>query len=339
MQFRRPVDHLLLWLFRIGNAYNSNSIYLMIVEQYSMIDFTSRQLRAFLLAAQHHSFTRAAGELLITPSGLSVLIREMENQLGVRLFDRTTRQVVLTTAGTQLLGVVQRNLQELESAMSGIGQPAETGDFLSFGAPPSWSAGALAQAIKEFRARHPGLRLRVFDADTATTTQKVEAGELDMGLGFFFKHLPGIRRIPLFQFSLMVIRPKAGNAYHRDATSWSALKGERIVALQPTLPLQQLVDKQLARAGVVYQPTLVLNYLNTQIAMVAAGEGIAIVPSFALPECQNRKLITSRLVKPVVPLDFLQIRRGGRKLPPIAEEFTSFLQSYIAKWAERSGIL
>jgi LysR family carnitine catabolism transcriptional activator len=263
----------------------------------------------------------------------------MENQLGVRLFDRTTRQVVLTTAGTQLLGVVHRNLQELDSAMSGIGQPAETHVSLSFGAPPSWSAGALAQAIKEFRRRHPDLRLRVFDADTATTTQKVEAGELDMGLGFFFKHLPGIRRIPLFRFSLTVIRPEAGNASHRDATSWCALKGEKIVALQPALPLQQLVDKQLARAGVVYQPTLVLNYLNTQIAMVAAGEGIAVVPSFALPECQNRKLVMSRLIDPVVPLDFFQIRCGGRKFSPVAEEFTSFLQSYIAKWAERSGIL
>jgi DNA-binding transcriptional LysR family regulator len=304
-----------------------------------MIDFTSRQLRAFLLVAQHRSFTRAAGALFITPSGLSVLIREMENQLGVRLFDRTTRQVALTTAGTRLLGVVQRNMQELESALSGVGQPAETGESLSFGAPPSWSAGALAQAIKEFRVRHPGLRLRVFDADTATTTQKVEAGELDMGLGFFFKHLPGIRRTPLFRFSLMVIRPKTGNSSHRAATSWSALKGEKIVALQPTLPLQQLVDKQLARAGVVYQPALVLNYLNTQIAMVAAGEGIGIVPSFALPECQNRRLVTSRLVNPVVRLDFLQIRRGGRKFSPLAEEFTSFLQSYIAKWAERSGIL
>jgi DNA-binding transcriptional LysR family regulator len=73
--------------------------------------------------------------------------------------------------------------------------------------------------------------------------------------------------------------------------------------------------------------------------MVAAGEGIAIVPSFALPECQNRKLVMSRLVNPVVPLDFLQIRRGGRKFAPVAEEFTAFLQSYIAKWAERSGIL
>ncbi|HYW40109.1 MAG TPA: LysR family transcriptional regulator [Terriglobales bacterium] len=57
-----------------------------------MIDFTSRQLRAFLLVAQHRSFTRAAGALFITPSGLTVLIRELETQLGARLFDRTTRR-------------------------------------------------------------------------------------------------------------------------------------------------------------------------------------------------------------------------------------------------------
>jgi hypothetical protein len=47
----------------------------------------------------------------------------------------------------------------------------------------------------------------------------------------------------------------------------------------------------------------------------------------------------SRLINPVVPLDFSQIRLGGRKLPPVAEDFTSFLQSYIASWAGRSGIL
>jgi LysR family transcriptional regulator, carnitine catabolism transcriptional activator len=58
-----------------------------------MIDFTSRQLRAFLLVAQHCSFSRAGEALFISPSGLSVLIRELETQLGVRLFERTTRHV------------------------------------------------------------------------------------------------------------------------------------------------------------------------------------------------------------------------------------------------------
>jgi LysR family transcriptional regulator, carnitine catabolism transcriptional activator len=303
------------------------------------MDFTSRQLRAFLLVAQHRSFTRAAGVLFITPSGLSLLIRELENQLGVRLFERTTRQVLLTKAGSQLFNTVERSLHALDDAMSGAGKPAETEVTLSLGAPPSWSSGVLAQAIKEFRLRHADLRLHLVDVDAATIQQKVESGELDMGFGFFFKHLPGIRRIPLFRFSLMVIRPKIGNASARGSTNWSALKGERILALQPSLPIRQLVDKNLTRAGVVYEPTLVLNYLNTQIAMVEAGMGIAIIPSFALPECQNRKLVMSRLVNPVVPLDFLQIRRGSKKLAPIAEEFTSFFRSYISNWAGRSGIL
>ena len=85
-----------------------------------MIDFTSRQLRAFLLVAQHRSFTRAAGALFITPSGLSVLIRELENQLSVRLFERTTRHVALTASGSELFAAAQRNLQELDSSLSRV---------------------------------------------------------------------------------------------------------------------------------------------------------------------------------------------------------------------------
>ena len=304
-----------------------------------MIDFTSRQLRAFLLVAQHRSFTRAAGALFITPSGLSVLIRELELQLGVRLFDRTTRHVALTTSGIELLPVAQRNLKELDSAMSRIGRSAtETALSLSVGAPLV-STSVLAQAIKEFRPHRPELRLQLFDGDAPTIMQKVESGTLDMGLGFFIRHLPGIRRRPLFRFSLMVIRADRGEAPHRATTTWSALRGEKLISLQPSAPLQQLIDKHLARAGVVQQPILMLNYLNTQIAMVEAGEGTAIVPSIALPACRDRRIVTSRLINPVVHLDFYQIRPAGRKLPPVAEEFTSFLQSYIASWAGRSGVL
>src|SRR5499425_881196 len=106
-----------------------------------MVEFTSRQLRAFLLVAQYRSFSRAAAALFITPSGLSLLIRELETQLGVRLFDRTTRHVALTTSGTELLAVAQRNLQELDSTMSRIGRSsAENSSSLSLGAPTFWTA-------------------------------------------------------------------------------------------------------------------------------------------------------------------------------------------------------
>jgi len=304
-----------------------------------MIDFTSRQLRAFLLVAQHRSFTRAAGALFITPSGLSVLIRELENQLGVRLFERTTRHVALTASGSELFAAANRNLQELDSSLSRIAQTKrDESPLLSVGAPPFYAEGGLAPAIKAFRTRRPELRFQVFDGDSGTTLRKVESGELDMGLGFFFKHVPGIRRTLLFRFSLMVIRAGTPHASVRPTVAWSSLKGERFVTLHPSLPLQQFVDKHLARAGVTYQPSLVLNYLHTLIAMVGAGVGAAIVPSFALSECRNHGLIVSHLVKPVVHLDAYQIRKGGRKLHPIAEEFSSFLQLYIVRWAKESGL-
>jgi LysR family transcriptional regulator, carnitine catabolism transcriptional activator len=305
-----------------------------------MIDFTSRQLRAFLLVARHRSFSRAAGALFITPSGLSVLIRELETQLGARLFERTTRHVALTASGTELLAAAQRNLKDLDSVMSRIGRSGtDAGQPLTLGAPPMLAATVLAQAIKEFRSYRPDFRLRLFDGLTATVMEQVEAGTLDMGLGVFLRHLSGVRRTPLLRFSLVVIRPDNDPAFRRATTTWSALKGEKLISLPPSLPLQQLIDKHLARAGVADKPSLVLNYLTTQVAMVEAGEGVAIIPSYGQLVCRGRKVVMSRLINPVVHVDFSQIRHAGRKLPPVAEEFTSFLQSYSARWAGHSGVL
>src|ERR1700736_3866274 len=116
------------------------------------MDFTSRQLRGFLLVARHRSFSRAAAALFITPSGLSVLIRELEAQLGFRLFDRTTRHVAPTTQGNDLLAVARRSVEDFDSAVAHLGRSAiEASRSLSIGAPPLIAANILPPAIKEFR--------------------------------------------------------------------------------------------------------------------------------------------------------------------------------------------
>jgi len=303
-----------------------------------MIDFTSRQLRAFLFVAQHGSFSRAAGALFVTPSGLSVLIREFENQIGTRLFDRTTRRVSLTRAGTELLAVARDTLQQLDGAISRIGR-SEASVSLSIGAPPLVATTVLAPAIKEFRVRHPDVRFQVLDTDSATTLQKVESGALDMGLGVFFKHLPGVQRTLLFRFPLMVIRRSTAQASRHASTSWSSLRGEKLISLPSSLPYQRFIDKHLAKAGVKYQPCMEVKYLSTQIALVEAGEGIAIIPSYGLLACRNGGIVNSRLINPAVQVDFHQIRPGGKKLLPAANEFTQFLKDHISSWARRSGVL
>ena len=295
------------------------------------MDFTSRQLRAFLLVAQHRSFSRAAEVLYITPSGLSILIRELETQLGFRLFDRTTRHVVLTAHGTELVAVAQKSVAAMDAAVSHIGRSAtHASQTLTLGAPPLIAANIVTHAIKEFRAHRPDLRIQLFDERSPAILQLVLAGKLDMGVGIFAR-APGIRRTPFFRSPLMVIRPDKEPALRRASTTWSALKGEKLISLPSFSPIQQLVDKHLAQAGVVSRQSVWINLLDTQIAMVEADEGIAIIPSFGLPACRNRKVVTSRLINPVVEVEFHQISNRGRKLPPGADEFSAFLKSFFAR--------
>src|SRR5262249_24220360 len=123
------------------------------------MEVSTRQLRAFRLVAQHRNFTRAAEALFITPSGLSVLIRELENRVGFRLFDRTTRYVELTAHGVELLAVIQRSLEELDSAIANIGRSANRSrTSLSLGVTPLVAANVLPPAIREFREHRPDLQ-------------------------------------------------------------------------------------------------------------------------------------------------------------------------------------
>jgi LysR family carnitine catabolism transcriptional activator len=303
------------------------------------MEVSTRQLRAFRLAAQHHNFARAADALFMTPSGLSVLIKELESRVGFRLFDRTTRHVELTPHGRELLAVIQRSLEELDVAIATIGSSAKRNQqFLSLGTTPLVAANILPPAIREFRKQRPDVRIQLFDADLPTLIRMVETGKLDMSLGIF-KAMPDVRREPFFRFSLMVARAAKDDIQPRRTTTWSALDGETLIALSPGHPHQQLIDKHLAQAGVKVQIGSTVNLLDTQIALVEAEEGIAIIPSFGMPACRNRTVMISQLINPVVRFDFHMISRRGRELPPGAVEFTSFLKSYIAIWAGRAGVL
>jgi DNA-binding transcriptional LysR family regulator len=88
------------------------------------VNITSRQLRAFLLIARHQSFSRAAEQMFITQSGMSVMVRELESQLGFRLFERTTRNVKLTDSGARFLPIADRCLSDLEAAAHNIARAA-----------------------------------------------------------------------------------------------------------------------------------------------------------------------------------------------------------------------
>jgi DNA-binding transcriptional LysR family regulator len=294
------------------------------------MEFTSRQLRAFHLVAEHRNFTRAAETLLLTPSGLSVLVRELERQIGFRLFDRTTRQVVLTAQGSELLEITRPALNMLDEGMSRIEQVTKRKNrSISVGTTPWLAAHVMPAAIREFRDKYPGLQIHLFDGNLSALAKRVEANKLDFALGIFDRVL-GMRRVPFFRFSLMLVRPDDGRPARSQSGSWADLGGHTLISLTRDYPYEQLIQKQLQKMGVVCRSGQTVNGLDTQIGLVEAGLGIAVIPSFGVMASRSRKVKVTKL-EPEVTLDFYEISNRGRKLPPEASEFASFLKTYLAR--------
>jgi LysR family transcriptional regulator, carnitine catabolism transcriptional activator len=299
------------------------------------MNITSRQLKAFLLTARHQSFSRAAERLFITQSGMSVLVRELEDQLGFRLFDRTTRRVTLTEFGTKFLPIADRSLVDLESAAVNIGRSATDADRrLSLGAPPLIAGKLLASAIGEYAKRDPDLHISLHDGERAKLIAMVVSGALDVGIGCFLQPMPGVRRTPIYRFSLMLIEPAARAGGPALPMRWSEIGERPLLALPAEHPVQQVIDRQLERVNRRGAPEMVFNYFDTQIAMVEAGAGSAVLPGFTVPACLERRVALRPLAEPMVPIELYQIVNRGKKLPAAAEAFARFLRTYIAEWAE-----
>ena len=127
-------------------------------------NLTLRQLRAFAAVAEQGSFTAAAARLHLTQSALSVLVRELERELGARLFDRHTRRVLLTEAGRELLPYATRVLADLEQAASSVaGLSDKSRGWLRLAMPQLMASTLGARAIAAFHRQHPGIAIELHD--------------------------------------------------------------------------------------------------------------------------------------------------------------------------------
>lgn len=300
-----------------------------------LINVSSRQLLAFLEIGRLQSFAKAAERIALSPSGMSMLVKELEDQVGARLFDRTTRTVTLTDAGRRLQPVAERIVEELRALAGAIdGTEAAVRSRLDVTATPMVSASLLPRVVREFAASHPQVRVHLADVDVGAVRQRVLEGEADIGLGFFVKPAVGLLRQPLCKFRLMRISPpRTGPRGLGPSRPWSSLAGLPLVSLPPDNPIQALIETHLAHVGRAHDERPVMNLLGTLIAMVQAGLGHAVVPSFALEECLRHDLSVSMLVEPAVHLDLYLVTRRGAQPKPAAQEFAAALKQAASRLA------
>lgn len=300
------------------------------------MNITSRQLKAFVLTARYQSFSRAAEQLFITQSGMSVLVRELESQLGFRLFERTTRKVTLTEFGSKLLPVADRSLLDLEAAAANIGRSASAAKgSLSLGAAPFTAAELLPHAIASYALRDPHLHVRLIDAEGTRLVDMVQSGEIDAAVSAGLHDAPGVERSLLARFRLVFIRTADLPADLPPEVRWTDVAAQRLVGFPRDFPIQQLIAEQLMRAGRHAPPDVICNYLETLIAMVEVGSGVAVVPVFAAPACAKRRIALHPIVNPVVTSDVYWIASRARKLSSSVQSFNAFLKVHFSQLAEQ----
>ncbi len=153
-----------------------------------------RSLRAFNAAARHLSFTKAADEMGVTPAAISHQIKELEDQIGVALFTRTSRSMVLTREGDILSTAAAESLEMLARAVKRI-KRLENRKVLKVSASPSIAAKWLVPRLDRFLDQAPGAEVRV---DVSTTALDFERDDVDIAIRFGQGRYPGLKSDLLF---------------------------------------------------------------------------------------------------------------------------------------------
>lgn len=276
------------------------------------MNLSMRQLRAFLQVARSGSFTRAAERAHMTQAGLSILVREVERQLGARLFDRTTRAVQLTEAGKRLAVVAESVLRQLDDAtaeVDAIGQL--TRQQLRIAATPLVSSHLLPQVLARFRESHGDVQVQLVDTHLENVQALVESGSVDLGLGFFFKVASGLVRRQLAEFPLMRVSPANTAPETIGRASWASLRSAQLITLPTENPIQRVIDAHLEKLGLMHEDVRPVSFLATQISMVEAGFGSAVMPTFAIAACRRHQVRLDVLGSPQVKLGFYRVARRG----------------------------
>jgi DNA-binding transcriptional LysR family regulator len=289
------------------------------------MNITLRQLQCFLQVATLGSFTRAAEKMRTKQPALSQQVRDLENELGIRLFDRTTRRVELTEGGAEFRNIAAKVLDDLESAARNAHDLAERKrGRVVVAAPPLLAAAIVPRAIADFRSRYPGIEVRLVDTRTEQIVDYVRSGQVDCGLGTFHAGQEGISSTLLARDSLMLFCASSHALARRRVVRWKELDGLPLITLTRDSSIRLLVEVGFEMSQIRLIPAYEVAQITTALAMAEAGLGVAVLPAYARAGAKTLRIAAAPLDISIVR-DIVMITRAGRSIPPGVSAFAQFL--------------
>lgn len=299
-----------------------------------------RNLRYFLGVAAAQSISRAAENLHIAQPALSVQMRQLEEELGTRLLERTPRGVVLTAAGRLL----QERAQEILARVDGLygelrSAGAEPQGQVSIGLPLSVAQLITLELVRTAMARLPKVRLRFFELSTGHVPQSLLKGEIDLGLTFIAPETRSIRGEQLVHEDLVLIGPPGRFSDYAEFHGANActmrfrdLNGQPMVLPQGAQSLRALLEQLQRKEGITLHPAVEVSSIAQLVELAGAGIGWSIL-SYASVRAQLRagQVSVARITDPAITRSVYLCRSAGAQPTMATLAVIDLLQTIVAQ--------
>lgn len=281
------------------------------------INVTLRQLRAFLAVARQRHFHRAAAELHLTQPAVSRQVADLERALGMRLLDRSTREVVPTAAGRHLQHALERILGELDGALAQARDQAQARrGVVHVAAGPTPAAELMPACIARCARDWPQVAIHLRDLTQHQVLESIQRGEVDFGVAIDPPDSDrDVRETIMHDAFVLACRPDHPLAGLKRI-AWKKLGGQPLVLLDHTSGSRRLIDEVFRRHGIDARVMQQARHTHTVYRMVEAGLGASVMPGLAVPD--SPALVT-RPLTPRVRRAITLVRRRHRSLSPVAE--------------------
>ena len=285
---------------------------------------TLQQLEYFVAAVEHGSFSAAAQALHIAQPSLSEQIRRMEHRLGVVLFVRTNRRLVLTDAGQLLLSRARTALAAAEDAVDVV-RPVRTltGGTVSFGTFSSAHHFLLVDLVTGFRDRYPGVRVRMLGRNSAEVADAVRDGRLEAGLVALPVDTQGLDVTPP-AWTVEVVCASTDPAHVASPVSIERLAGRPLILPEARWgeldPTRRQLAERAREAGVALEPAVEVELPAAAVALAARGVADAVVSRSLLAATSPGERLRWAPLDPPMYETFAFVTRAGSRLSPATQE-------------------
>lgn len=301
------------------------------------VHVTLGQIRAFVTVASTASFRRAAELLHLSQPALTNRIRQFEDELGLRLFDRNTRSVELTTLGRDLLPIFRRLVGEFETAVvNARDSVTRAKGVIRLACLPSCAASLLPDVIREFQQEHAEVTFVVRDVLNNSIASLVRSREVDFGIAVKDDTHSDLEWTRLFSDELHIVYARPETSPAQPASCTDMLASRALILMSRGSSVRERVDEMLASLGIPVLATCEVNYMSTAVALVQAGLGVTILPSSAVELKTQADVRSEPIDIPGFAREIALVRRKGSTLHPSAETFIERLAA-AARVREATG--